>query len=63
MGLLNLSWTAEFFTKLSLMTLKNLLLAIQIFSTNFITKAFMLDNECNTIYEYPIGWPLGRTAK
>ena len=50
MALLDLSWTAEFFTKLSLVMLKKSSTCSSKFLKNFIKKAFVLSNGCNTIY-------------
>ena len=66
MTLLDLGCVAEFFTKLSLVTLKKSSICLFKFLINFIKKAFMLNNGCNTIYctiQYPTCWSLGRTAK
>ena len=55
------------FTKLSLVKLKKIFTCSSNFLNNFIKKALVLNNGCNQliqyIVQYPICWPLGRTAK
>ena len=58
----DLSWMAEFLTKLSLVTLKKFATGSSKFLNNFISKAFLLNDGCNTIYR-TICWPLGHTVK
>ena len=48
-ALLDLSWMAEFFTELSLVTLQKSSLRSK-FLNNFRKKAMVLNNGCNTIY-------------
>ena len=50
MDSLDLSWMFEFFTELLLVTLEKSSTCSSKFLINFIKKAFVLDNGCNTIY-------------
>ena len=55
-ALLDLSWMADFFTKLSLVTLKKSSTSSSKFLNNFIKKAFVLNNGCNTTYRLGMVW-------